>query len=248
MIRTPQWPTAVSISMMLLAAGLPAAWAADHPAIDREQGWVSLFNGKDLTGWKTVTSDGDPVPSDTWAVEDGALTRKGGGYLRSEKQYGDFVLDLEFKVGPPDGPRRANSGILLRHTPDPELKREGKKYWWNGLLEIQIFDSHDLEPDTHACGALYDMVAPCTNSMKPPLQWNRMTVSAVGPQIVVILNGEKIIDVDLDRWTEANKNPNGTPNKYNAPMKNLSHASGYLWLQDHPGEVWYRNIHVKPLD
>ena len=72
------------------------ALAAEHPNIDVEKGWKCLFNGKDLSGWHTVTSDNDPVEPDAWVVEDGSLTRKKKGYLRSDKQYGDFILDLEF--------------------------------------------------------------------------------------------------------------------------------------------------------
>ena len=237
------------LPILMLAVVPLCALGAEHPSINAQKGWKCLFNGKDLTGWHTVTSDNDPVPADTWAVEDGGLIRKGKGYLRSDKQYGDFILDLEFKVGPPDEKgRRTNSGILVRHKTDHELKRQNKKYWHDGLLEVQIFDSHGQEPDKHACGALYDMIAPSSNPMKKPGEWNRITITADGPAITVVLNGEKIIDCSLNDWPEANKNPDGTANKYNKPMKTLADKAGYIWLQDHPGEVWFRKIFVKGLD
>jgi hypothetical protein len=56
-----------------------------------------------------------------------------------------------------------------------------------------------------------------------------------------------IIDCGLHDWPEANKNPDGTPNKHNKPIKGLAHKSGCIWLQDHPGEVWFRKIFVKSL-
>lgn len=221
-----------------------AAELESHPKLDPADGWKSLFNGEDLTGWITTDSDCEPVPSDTWAVEDGALTRKGKAYLRSEEKYRNFILDLEFKVGP-----KTNSGILLRHKPNPELIEQKKKYWYHGLIEVQIFDSFGKEvPDKHDCGALYDMVAPTTNTMKKPGRWNRLTICASGGRIVEILNGRKIMDVDLNDWTEAAKNPDGTHNKYQKPMKDLADAEGYILLQDHPGDIWFRNIYIKPLD
>ncbi len=235
--------------ILILAVAPFWALGAEHPAIDLDKGWTCLFNGKDLAGWRCVTSDDDPVAADAWAVEDGALIRRKKGYLRSDKEYGNFILDMEFKVGPPDEKgRRTNSGILIRHKTDPELKRQKIRYWHNGLLEVQIFDSHGQEPDKHACGALYDMIEPSSNPMKKPGEWNRITITADGPAIRVVLNGEKIIDCSLNDWPEANKNPDGTPNKYNKPMKNLADKSGHIWLQDHPGEVWFREIYVRSLD
>ena len=231
---------------LLLCVGLAclvSVWASpcpagEHPQIDPDRGWQKLFNGKDLTGWKTRDSEGRPAPAEAWVVEDGTLTRKDHAYLWSEKQFGDFILDLEFKVSP-----GTNSGIIVRHKPDPTAKR----YWWNGLLEVQILDSFGKEtPDKHDCGALYDMIAPSKNTMRKPMEWNRVTITCRASKVAVVLNGEKIVDADLDDWTEANKNPDGTPNKYNKPMKDLG-REGHILLQDHPGSIWFRNIYVKPL-
>ncbi len=229
---------ALSVGPMFLASAVPAA---DDPQLDPANGWVSLFNGKDLSGWVATDRDGRPLPQGTWTAAHGVLTKVGKAYLRTEGKYRDFVLDLEFKVGP-----QANSGILIRHTPDSELRRQKKPFWWNGLLEIQILDSHDLEINKHVCGALYDMVAPSSNPMKRAGQWNRFRITAVGSKIEVVLNGEKIVDADLSRWTEAGKNPDGTPNKYHRAMELFAHRSGYIWLQDHPGEIAFRNIWIKP--
>ena len=230
------------ISALLLGATsvspVPAR-AGDHPKIDLKKGWRRLFNGKDLTGWETRDTAGKKVPDDTWAVEDGAITRKGKAYLWSTEEYGDFILDLEFKVSP-----RANSGIILRYEPDPTLNR----YWWHGLLEIQILDCHGkAEADKHDCGALYDMIAPSKNTMRRAGQWNRMTITAHGSRVAVVLNDEKIVDCDLDDWSEAEKNPDGTPNKYRKPMKDLRRR-GHILLQDHPGSIWFRNLYLKPLE
>ncbi len=225
---------------LLLATTCIPALAAEHPRIDPGQGWISLFNGKDLTGWKITDIRGGVEPG-AWVVENGGLTRKAKGYLVSTGEYGDFILDLEFKVGP-----KTNSGVFLRY--DPKYAAGEKIYWWNGLLEIQLFDSFGkAKTDTHDCGALYDMVAPQPNSMRRPGEWNRMTLTAEGSRITVVLNGAQVVAVNLDDWTQAGKNPDGTPNKYHKPMKDVPRR-GHIVLQDHPGEIAFRHIHLKPLE
>lgn len=231
-----------------LVAALPIAGAIEHPDHDRSKGWRPLFNGRDLDGWTTVTQDGLPAESDTWLVEKETLMRVGKAYLRTNEQFRDFVLDLEFQVAPAPGPQRTNSGVFLRHKPDAELVAQKKKYWWNGLIEIQLFDSYGLAPDKHQCGALYDMLAPSVIASKKPGEWDRMTITADGPRISILLNSQHVLEANLNDWSEAGKNPDGTTNKYRKPMNWLADQSGYIWLQDHPGEIRFRNIWIKSLD
>ena len=240
------WQTlAISVA---LAVPSTQTIAAEHPEIKPQNGWKPLFNGKDLSNWDVVTQDGEPANADAWVVEHNTLTRKGRAYLRSKDRHKNLILDLEFKAGQPHGNRRTNSGIFLRHNTCSQLVQAKKKYWWNGLLEIQLFDSYGLEPDKHQCGALYDMIAPSQIANKPPGQWNRMTITTNGPRITVILNNKQILDADLNDWTETGKPPDGTPNKYHKPMKWLADQTGHIWLQEHPGEIWFRNIWLKSLD
>ena len=239
MTRESWWLVILTASIGLTGMTRREARADGHPDIDLKKGWQQLFNGKDLSGWETRDSEGREAPADTWAVEDGTLTRKDHAYLWSTEQFGDFILDMEFKVSPD-----TNSGIIVRHKPDPGVKR----YWWNGLLEVQVLDCHGKAvPDKHDCGALYDMIAPSKNTMNKAGEWNRITITAKGSKVAVVLNGEKIIDVDLDDWAEAGKNPDGTPNKYHKPMKDLG-RKGHVLLQDHPGSIWFRNVFIKRLD
>jgi hypothetical protein len=204
---------------------------AAHPKVDLKAGWKSLFNGKDLTGWA--------YPEGSWAVENGAIARLGGGFLTSHEKYGDFILDLEFKLAP-----KTSSGVIFRHIPQPGSE---KAYWWDGLLEMQILDSYGKAvPDKHDCGAIYDLVAPSVNAVNPAGQWNRATIFARGSRIVMILNEKKVVDLDLNNWPEVGKNPDGTPNKFHKPIKNMP-RHGFILLQDHGTPVWYRNIYIKPL-
>jgi hypothetical protein len=243
-------PTEKQVFLVLALAvlgGVQTSRAEEHPKIDTNHGWKSLFNGRDLTGWRAIPN------KNSWTVEDGTLARKGGGNLWcvttcqkgggdlwTVNQYGDFSLDLEFKISP-----HCNSGVLFRI---PKLNPNDLLWWQNGVLEMQILDSCDVaKPDFHDAGALYDMLPPSKNAIRKPGQWNRATITAVGSKIVFVMNGQRVIDTDLGLWTEAHKNPNGTSNKFAMPIKDCPRR-GCIFLQDHGFPVWYRNIYIKVFD
>jgi hypothetical protein len=94
-------------------------------------------------------------------------------------------------------------------------------------------------------GAIYDLVAPKQNAAKAG-EWNTYRITAKGPEISVELNGAIVAEMNVDRWTEAGKNPDGTSNKYGKALKDFA-RSGHIGFQDHGHAVWYRNIRVKPL-
>jgi hypothetical protein len=111
---------------------------------------------------------------------------------------------------------------------------------------MQVLDSHGKkEPGKHDCGALYDIREPSANAVKPAGEWNRFRITAIGPRIEVILNGVRVVRVDLDRWTEAHRNPDGTRNKFNRPYAELD-REGHIGFQDHGNPVCYRNLAIKP--
>ncbi len=225
------------LSVMIGLATCSTALAKDakkegHPKIDPAKGWKKLLTGNDLAGWKTFPR---------WGVgRNGVLARQGAD-IWTVDQYGDFILDLEFRVGP-----TSNSGVGIRVSPAPTKKN--RTWYRDGALEVQI-----LGPKGHkgsqrsVCGAMYDLVTPTKNMQKKPGQWNRYTIIAKGSKIKVIFNGEKIIDMDLDDWTEVGKNPDGSPNKYRKPMK-VFPRRGHILLQDHGQPIWFRNIYIKSLD
>jgi hypothetical protein len=189
-------------------------------------GFAPLFNGKDLTGWHAKRGG--------WYVEDGALAwRKGAGDIWTAEQYGDFVLDLEYKVA-----KGTNSGVFIRTGNPKDNVQTG--------IEIQVFDSYGQKPSKHSNGAFYDALAPTKTMDKPAGEWNHMVITANGPKLEVMLNGEKIIDANLDDWKEPGKSPDGTPNKYKNALKDFP-RSGYIGFQDHGGTVWFRNVRIKKL-
>ena len=195
--------------------------------------------GQDLnpTGWKdfavTDLSNMD-VPQDNWFFKDGELTLKAlkkGSDLWTKARYGDFILDMEFKLDD-----KSNSGVFLRT----------QNHEWLPWIEVQVEDSYGKKIDKHICGGIYDIKEPTVNAIKPAGQWNRMTITAKGSSVSAVLNNEQVLNIDLDDWTEAHKNPDGSKNKFDVAYKDLP-RSGYIGLQDHGGKVWYRNIRIKGL-
>jgi len=193
-----------------------------------EPGWQELFNGKDLSAWQNA-GGGDPGAG--WVVEDGAMVRKErAGDAWTKERFGDFVLDLEFKT-------EGNSGIFIR-TDDP------KKCVQTGI-EIQVY-TPSASPSTHSTGAVYDAQAPTKVADKPGV-WNHIVITAKDNEIQVVMNDEKIVDMDLDRWTEAGKNPDGSKNKFSTALKDFK-REGHIGFQDHGAAVAFRNVKIKTLD
>jgi hypothetical protein len=221
----------------LLLAGFvcPLAFAADNALTPQEQkdGWLLLFDGKTLNGWMTS----DRAPSKT-PVEDGCINPHGcGAYMMiHEKDWSDFVLSLDFKIS-----KGCNSGIFVWTYPLTPLP--GKDVGWNGI-EIAIDDT--LSAGYHDTGAIYDLVKPLKNAMKPVGEWNHVEITCDRSRIEVVLNGEPVTRMNLDEWTQPNKRPDGTDHKFDLVFKDHP-RHGYLGLQDHGSPCWFRNIKLRPL-
>ncbi|HUS39797.1 MAG: DUF1080 domain-containing protein [Pirellulales bacterium] len=204
------------VCSVLLMCSLNNIAVADQSDQD---GFVSLFNGKDLTGWETKGN---------WLAEENgvvALKPRSGeegwqrydAYLMAAKPYHNFVLDFDYKI-PPKG----NSGVFFRVRDKANPVHTG--------LEIQILDSHGkkgaLTP--HDNGGLVGRQAASKNTSKPAGEWNRLIVTCSGERLGAKLNGEQIIDVNIDD-PEAQK------------------GKTYIGLQDHGQPIWFRNIRIKQL-
>ena len=186
-----------------------------------------LFNGENLDGWGKA----GPGPK----FEDGAMHFAAGtGDIWTNEQYGDFVLDFDWKVN-----KGANSGVFIRNPKPGD--------WYAGM-EIQIKDSFGNEtPTREDAGGNYDVAAPMKIAVKAPGEWNHTQITAKGQNIKVVMNGELVLDQDLSQWKEAGKNPDGSKNKFGKAYAEMPRV-GHIELQEHPGgDVWYRNIKVREL-
>jgi len=213
-------------------------WDNNVPEIRQSVAYFnSVASALNPTGWKNLVApdlSNMDAPGNNWAFKDGELALnplKKKSDLWTKATYENFILDLEYKLD-----ENTNSGVFLR-TGDHN---------WLPWAEVQVLDSHGKPVDKHSGGGIYDIIEPKVNAVKQVGQWNRMTITAYGPLICVILNGATVVDINLDDWTEANKNPDGTKNKFKVAYKDLP-RSGTICLQDHGFKVWYRNIRINEL-
>jgi hypothetical protein len=208
---------------------------ADNALTDteRKQGWLLLFDGRTTNGWMNSDRTAPRTP-----VAGGALNpHKAGHYmLVHTQQWADFLLALDFKIT-----NGCNSGVFVRTstlTPKP-----GRDIGFNGL-EIAIDDTK--EAGFHDTGAIYDLVKPLRNAMKPAGEWNHMEVTCLSNRIDVVLNGDAVTRADLDQFTAPNKRPDGSAHKFDTAFRDHPRR-GYIGLQDHGSPCWFKNIKLKPL-
>lgn len=130
---------------------------------------ITLFNGKDLTGWTGIRSDN----AEGWTVENGILTSKGhADDLVTREKYWNFELHAEYNLE-----ERSNSGIGLR-----------------GRYEVQIASDYGQPPGMHGTGALYTRILPPVNAGKPAGEWQTYDIRLVGLEVTTILNGVKLYE------------------------------------------------------
>ncbi len=225
------------LALVSAIALLPLARIEEENALtdqEKKDGWQLLFDGKSTKGW--MTPKGKPLPESH--VQEGSLNPHPCDYmLVYEKPLEDFVLSLDFKIS-----EKCNSGIFLRTA--SLTARPGKDVGFNG---IEIAVDAERGPGFHTTGAIYDLVPTKIDAMKPLGEWNHIEVTSKGAAIVVELNGKRVSEIDLDKWKEPNKRPDGTSHKFDIAYKD--HArKGYVGLQDHGADCWYKNIKLKPID
>jgi hypothetical protein len=220
------------------------ALAADDTAQRKDNtpppGFVALFNGKDLTGWKGLPvkekldnpiarakaspdvlqkaqAAADQRMRDHWKVEDGALAFDGHGdsLATARDDYGDFELYVDWKILP-----EGDSGIYLRGTP-----------------QVQIWDSSNKSAGGTGSGGLYNNEKhpskPSKKADKPVGQWNTFWIKMVGDKVWVKLNGETVVDgVVLENYWDRSR-----------PI----FPTGQIELQNHSNPLWFKNIYIKEL-
>ena len=177
------------LALATMAVLANAIQAEDNTLSPQEckDGWILLFDGKTLEGWMTSAEKPSHRP-----VEDGCINpHQCGHYMMvPKKRYENFILALDFKLS-----KGCNSGIFVRTS--TLVPRPGKDVGFNGI-EIQLLDS--TTADFHDTGAIYDLVKPTKNAMKPVGEWNHLTITCDKNIIEVELNGEKVNHMNLDEW------------------------------------------------
>lgn len=193
----------------------------------------ALFDGATLTGWRGYKTE---APGEGWKVIDGVLVLKGkAGDLVTAEEFGDFDLELEWKVA-----EATNSGVIYRvGLGDNAPFITGPEY--------QVLDNlkaEDNKKDTHLAGSLYDLAGPAKDFTRPVGEWNSARIRVQGWHVEHWLNGEKVVDVDLE-------SPAGkalmAASKFKDWPKFATLKRGHIALQDHGHLVSFRNIRIREL-
>ena len=196
-------------------------------AEEKLEGFVPLFNGRDMAGWTENTTG--------YYAKDGKMIcdpTKAGGNVYTSDQYGDFIMRFEFKLT-----AGANNGLAIRAPLGGDAAYKG--------MEIQILeDSHPkyakLKPYQFH-GSVYGVVPAKRDCLKPVGEWNFEEVTAKGRQVTVKVNGKTIVDADLDKAS--------TPETMDhRDHPGLKRDKGHIGFCGHGDYLEFRNIRIRSLD
>lgn len=214
-----------SLYSTLAAASLLSVILTATGEEQKKDGWISLFNGKDLSGW----TDQKGGPPKGWDVQDGAIHRfEKGGNLHTEQTFLDFELEFEWKVA-----KAVNSGLKYR--------------FHDGVgPEYQILDDANATKETEPLGqtaALYVIKAAKDKELKPAGEWNSSRIVAKGNHLEHWLNGKKVVEIEIGT---ADWDKRKAASKFK-DREGFGTFEGPIHLQDHGGEVWFRELRIRPL-
>ena len=223
---------ALVLGLFVLAACSPPKEPAAPPAHPDVSGWANLF--------ATDLSDAE-FPAGVWTVADGVLTASEDQAIWTVRDYENFIVDLEFRTAP-----GTNSGVIVYCSDIAN--------WIPNSVEIQIADDFAeewaKEPATWHCGAIFGHLAPTKSVVRKPGEWNRYTITCLGKRITVVLNGERVTEMDMGLWTSAKTNPDGSeiPAWLSRPFAELATKGRIGFQGKHAGApIFFRNIKIKEI-
>jgi len=215
---------------------------------EKKDGWILMFNGKNTEDWRGWQRQDHPG---VWSAVDGTLFCKGmkndeakpgeQGDIIYAEQFSNFILKVEWKIS-----EGGNSGIFYL----------GAEEEYGSIVdtapEMQVLDN-DRHPDAkegkngnRKAGALYDLVPAVPQNANPAGEWNSAEVIIKDGHVKHIQNGEEVVSVQMwtEEWKElvsGSKFPGIREDWHDVPRK------GYIGLQDHGDDVWFKNIKIKKL-
>ena len=201
---------------------------------EKRQGWILLFDGKTLNGWKNWNKD---LPVSGWSVENGCLsTQGGGGDIVTLEDYGNFEFSFEWKIE-----ENKNSGVMY-HV------KEGEQYCCPYMTgpEFQVFgDAHSPNRTKNSTASNYDMHIPAADmKLNPNGTWNQATIIYKNGKVEHWVNGKKVIA--FDEWSDDYK-ARYKASKWNSAPDYAKFKTGKISLQDHGDPVQYKNLKIRKL-
>ncbi len=208
-------------------------------AVTAKPKWQVLFAGKSTDAWRGFRRDS--FPSKCWAIENGSLKTIAGCDeadridLVSKDKYQNFELELEWRVAP-----GSNSGVIY-------LVSEDEDQTWKTGPEMQVLDDEKhadgKNPKTSA-GSLFGLIAPTNKTLRPVGQYNKVRIIVTNSHVEHWLNEKKILEYDLGSDTFKSL---VAQTKFKDYPRFALNKEGYIALQHHGDEVWYRNIRIRAL-
>jgi len=236
----------VLIASMALSASVTAQKVNTLTAKEKKAGWILLFNGKDFTGWRQC--NGTEMPKN-WTIEDNAMKvftaqdkkpgqGSNGDIVYATKKFSNFELSVDWKTS-----KMGNSGIFYNVR---EVPRQAIYYASPEVQVLDNIDATDNKIDSHLAGSLYDMIAADPKSVRPAGEWNTIVIAVKDGKVTHTQNGVKVVEYTL--WT-----PEWDALVANSKFKTFPGfiegiaREGYIGLQDHGYDIWFRNIRIREL-
>ena len=253
------------------AKAAPVYNVIDKPQVDLatlpvdKEGYYVIFDGKTFNGWRGYGKDNVPAK---WTIDDGAIKFNGtgggeaqkadGGDLIFAHKFKNFELELEWKIS-----KGGNSGILYL-AQEVEAEKNGQMKLqpiYISSPEYQVLDNEN-HPDAklgvdgnRKSASLYDMIPAVPQNAKPFGEWNKAKIMVYKGTVVHGQNGQNVVEYHLwtPQWTEMLENSKFSSQKWPLAFELLNNCGGenhegYIGLQDHGDDVWFRYIRVKLLD
>jgi|SRR5690554_388580 len=212
---------------------------------EKKEGWILLFNGKNFDGWRGENSK--TFPEKGWIIEDNAIKCDGsgqgeaggqGGNILYDRKFKDYQLKFDWKIS-----KGGNSGVFYLGEDIPEGL-------WKTAPEFQILDNENhidakLGKDgNRQAASLYDLIPAKPQNSKPWGEWNEAEIMIYRGTVVHKQNGEVVLEYHLgtNDWNKLIKE-----SKFSEYEDFGKYREGYISLQDHGDDVWFRNIKIKVL-
>jgi hypothetical protein len=207
---------------------------------EQENGWLLMFDGNTTNGWRGYNKKA--FPEKGWVIEEGTLKCNGsvsriGGDIIYDTRFRDFELSIEWKIS-----KGGNSGIFYLAEEIPGLEI------WRSAPEFQILDNK-RHPDAllgkhgnRQTASLYDLIPAVPQNAKPAGEWNTTEIHVNRGKVCHFMNGEKVVEYHIDstEWKEMI-----SVSKFQEFPEFGNYREGFIGLQDHGDDVWFRNIKIR---